>query len=438
MRTIIILIIILFCYTSTRKLNKVSAISAIRNGSNGESYTGKRRIKLRKSLFRDTPIILALNDITSNLKKYIVLLLTFCIGALLIILPINAINTLKDGNMIKMFSMQYSDVLIETNNTNYALNYTEEEYLNDMKKLEKELKGDGIDIKLYSEVGYSCSIYDSNEDDAIGIYALQGKNVYKDQYSIIKGDMPKEINEIAITKILADKFNVKIGDSINIKIGDLNDKFIITGLYESMVNMGQSARINNKVKIDFKNMALVLPFQGDFKDSENAKNLIQKIKDKYPDYKITNSSEYISRYVGSSIDQLNSIKNIIIAIIILINGLITMLMIKIFISKEKGEIAMLKCVGFRNSSIKLWQALRCIIILALAIVLGIIVAKFAGPSIVGLIFAIMGVNKVELKVIPFEVYLKYPLILLIVNSLVAYLSANKIKNIDFKEINNIE
>lgn len=115
-----------------------------------------------------------------------------------------------------------------------------------------------------------------------------------------------------------------------------------------------------------------------------------------------------------------------------------MLMIKIFISKEKGEIAMLKCVGFRNSSIKLWQALRCIIILALAIVLGIIVAKFAGPSIVGLIFAIMGVNKVELKVIPFEVYLKYPLILLIVNSLVAYLSANKIKNIDFKEINNIE
>ena len=50
----------------------------------------------------------------------------------------------------------------------------------------------------------------------------------------------------------------------------------------------------------------------------------------------------------------------------------------------------------------------------------------------------MGVNKVELKVIPFEVYLKYPLILLIVNSLVAYLSANKIKNIDFKEINNIE
>ena len=64
--------------------------------------------------------------------------------------------------------------------------------------------------------------------------------------------------------------------------------------------------------------------------------------------------------------------------------------------------------------------------------------KVCGPSIVGLIFAIMGVNKVELKVIPFEVYLKYPLILLIVNSLVAYLSANKIKNIDFKEINNIE
>lgn len=436
--TIIILIIMFFCYTSTRKLNKISAISAIRNGSNGESYKGKGRLKLRESLFRNTPIMLALNDIVSNLKKYIVLLLTFCIGTLLIILPINTINTLKDGNMIKMFSMQYSDVLIETNNSQYGSDYTEEKYLNDIKKLEKELTYNGIDINLYSEVGYSGNIYGSDEDNAIGIYILQGKNTFKDEYSILKGDMPKEINEIAITESLANKFNVKIGDSINIKIGDLKDKFIITGLYESMVNMGQSARINNKIHIDFKNMTLVLPFQGDFKDNENAEILIKEIKDKYPDYKVTNSSEYVSRYVGSSIDQLNIIKNIIVAIIIVINGLITMLMMKIFISKEKGEIAMLKCVGFRNSSIKVWQALRIIIILTLAIIFGILIAKFVGPSIIGLIFAMMGVNKVELKIIPFEVYFKYPIILLIVNSLMAYLSANKIKNIDFKEINNIE
>ena len=435
---IITLIIILLCYTSTRKLNKVSVISAIRNGSNGESYKGKKRLKLRKSLIKGTPLILALNDISSNLKKYIFLLLTFCIGVLLIILPINTINTLKDGNMIKMFSMQYSDVLIETNNVDYVSDSSEEKYLDNMKKLEKELNYDGIEVKLYSEVGYSGSIYGGSEDESVGIYILQGKNAYKDEYSILKGDMPKEINEIAITKSLAEKFNIKIGDSINIKIGDLKDKFIITGLYESMVNMGQSARINNKIHINFKNMTMVLPFQGDFKDTENVEILIKEIKDKYPDYKITNSSEYVSKYVGSSIDQLNSIKNMIVVIIILINALITMLMMKIFISKEKGEIAMLKCIGFRNSSIKLWQALRIIIILSLSIILGIIVAKFVGPSIIGLIFAMMGVNKIDLKVIPFEVYFKYPIILLIINLIVAYMSANKVKKIDFKEINNIE
>ena len=42
--------------------------------------------------------------------------------------------------------------------------------------------------------------------------------------------------------------------------------------------------------------------------------------------------------------------------------LITLLMEKLFIVREKGEIAMMKSIGFRNSSIRSWQVIRMILV----------------------------------------------------------------------------
>jgi putative ABC transport system permease protein len=50
----------------------------------------------------------------------------------------------------------------------------------------------------------------------------------------------------------------------------------------------------------------------------------------------------------------------------------------------------------------------------------------------------MGVHNIVFKVKPLEVYIVYPIILLIVTTAVAYLSARAIKKVDLKEINNME
>jgi putative ABC transport system permease protein len=122
-----------------------------------------------------------------------------------------------------------------------------------------------------------------------------------------------------------------------------------------------------------------LPFQGNFQGNNEPQVLIDKLRDKYPNYSFKSSQEYISTFIGGSLDQLDSMKNLIVLIVICINALITILMMKTFITKEKGEIAMLKSVGFRNSSIRLWQSARISIVLAAAIILGIILSKFLGP-----------------------------------------------------------
>lgn len=436
---LVVLVVFLFSYTCTRRLNKFSAIDAIRNGSKGESFKGKSRLKLRKFKNIKVPMFIALNDISCNLRRFVVLILTFCIGTILIIIPLNTINTLKDGNIIKLFGMEYSHVLIETDNMDkYIKGAGKEEYLKDLEKLRKSFEDSGVDMKLYGELMYRFKFYPDDKDNSLKLIAFQAQENDTNNYNILKGQMPELVNEVAITETAAKKLKVSVGDTIYAQIGKEKKELIITGLFESMNNMGESVRLNSKMDIDFKYLVAVMPFQGNFNGNEEPQVLIEKLRDKYPNYTFKSSQEYVSKYIGSSLDQLDSMKNLIVLIVLGINTLITILMMKTFIAKEKGEIAMLKSVGFRNSSIRAWQSARISIVLVVSIVLGAILSKILGPVTAGQVFAMLGVHNIVFKVEVLEVYLVYPIILLIVTTAVAYLSAWAIKKVDLKEINNME
>ncbi|GFZ33047.1 ABC transporter permease [Clostridium zeae] len=435
----IVFIVILFCYSCTRRLNKFSAIDAIRNGSNGESFKGKSRLKLKNFKKVKVAMFIALNDILCNLKKFIVLILTFCIGTVLIIIPLNTINTFKDDNIVKLFGWNHSDVFIQTDKMDkYTMGASKEEYLKDMESLTASFRDNGIDMKLYGGVIYRFKFYAEDKDDAISLMAFQTIKNDENNVNLLKGKMPELINEVAVTETVAKKLKVSIGDTIYAQIGKDKKELIVTGFYESMNNMGESVKLNPKIDIDFKYLAGVSPFQGDFIGKEKPELLIEKLKNKYPSYIIQNSQEYVSKYVGGSMAQLDTMKNLIALIVVCINALITILMMKTFITKEKGEIAMLKSIGFRNSSIRFWQTARISIVLIVAIALGIILSNFLGPLTIGQVFAVLGVHNIILKVNPLEVYVLYPIMLLVVTTVIAYLSAGAVKKVDLKEINNME
>lgn len=436
---LVVLIVLLFCYTCTRKLNKFSAIDAIRNGSTGERFKGKSKLKLKNYKKIRVPMFIAFSDILCNLKRFVVLILTFCIGTVLIIIPLNTINTLKDGNIIKAFGLDYSDVLIETDEMDkYTNGANKEEYLKDMENLRESFSDSGVDIKIYGEVMYRLKFYAGNKDNVIPLMAFQSQESDSNNYNVLKGKMPELKNEVAITEAVAKKLNISIGDTIYTQIDKEKKELIVTGLYESMTNMGESVRLSPKIDIDFKYLAITFPFQGNFEGSVEPQALIDKLKEEYPSYSFKNSQEYVSRYIGSTLDQLDTMKNLIVLIVVCINALITILMMKTFITKEKGEIAMLKSIGFKNSSIRFWQSARISIVLVVAIILGIILSKFLGPVTAGQVFAIMGVHNVVFKVEALEVYIVYPIILLVVTTAIAYLSAAAVKKVDLKEINNME
>ena len=128
----------------------------------------------------------------------------------------------------------------------------------------------------------------------------------------------------------------------------------------------------------------------------------------------------------------------IAGIVLLINSLITVLLMKTIMTKEQGDIALLKSIGFADRAVRGWQMARIMIILVMAILMGTVLSNLSAPFVMEPIFAMMGANKIDLIMNPLEAYVLYPLLLLTVTGISAYICAGAVKKVDLKEVNTME
>ncbi|MBQ6885912.1 MAG: FtsX-like permease family protein [Lachnospiraceae bacterium] len=435
---LIVGIVLLFCYSCTNSLKKFSAMDAIRSGSNGERFNAKNHLKLWKRKQMKPYLYLAVNDILSSMKRFGILAATFSLGTMLILLPLSAVNTLKDDNIVNIFSLSRSDVYIDNEKLEeYVANYDENALIEDLRSMEKELAENGISAKTGAEVGYMISCYAENPEDSYSYYILQAVGNWERHYTLLEGKEPELANEIIIADITAKDMGVDIGDSVYLTMGEEAEEFIITGTYQSMMNMGQGFRVSRKAELNKEYMAGIFCLQAEAEDLDQ-EEAYEKIKEVFPEYKVLNTKEFLAKMIGSVIEQMDVMIVCIVGVVLAINSLITILMMKTIMTKERGDIALLKSVGFANRSVKAWQTARIVLVLVAAIVVGTILSNLTAPYIMQPIFGMMGANKIELVMNPLEAYLIYPLLLLGVTGVSAFICAGAVKKVDLREVNSME
>lgn len=434
----IVAVVLLFCYSSTNSLKKFSAMDAIRSGSNGERFKAKNHLKLWKRKWMKPYFYMALNDILSSMKRFGILAVTFCLGTMLILLPLSAVNTLKDDSIVNLFSLCQSDVYIDNQKLEqYVANKDIDELLEDFQSMEEELKKNGISAKTGADVGYMMPCYTQDSEERYAYYVLQEAGSWERSYTLLEGKEPELSNEIIITDITAEEMGVDIGDSVYLDMGGEPEEFVITGTYQSMINMGQGFRVSRSAELKADYLAGIFCLQVEVEDME-AEEAYGKIKEIFPDYKVLNTREFLAKMIGGIIEQIGVMMVCIVGVVLVINSLITILMMKTIMTKERGDIALLKSVGFASRSIKAWQVTRIVLVLVVAIIVGTLLSNLTAPYIIGPIFAMMGANKIELVINPLEAYVFYPLLLLAVTGASAFLCAGGVKKVDLREVNTME
>jgi putative ABC transport system permease protein len=427
----VVLVVTGFSYLSTGMVKKFSPIEAIRNGSNGERYKSKGVISLNRSRLGVIPFM-ALNDIFSGLKKFMVLILTFTIGFILIIIPINSINTLSGEHLVKWFSMAESDLYIPEEAV-FTPESSRADVQNGIDEVKKKLAGNNIPASVFKETIFKFSI--SKGDKSSSSIVFQGTGVGTDQYTYTYGTPPENADEIA------DKLGADIGDTIKINMGDKESEFIVTAIYQSMNNSGQGIRLSEKADLNYAYAMGQFATQIKYTDNpspDEEQRRMELIKKLYPDKEVMLGGEYVNEMLGDIAESLSGVKNLIIIVVLCINALVVILMVKTLMTREKGEIGMLKAIGFRNGAIIMWQCMRIGIILLISIIIGALLSGPVSQISSGAVFRMMGASSVEFEIRPIEVYIIYPLIIFTVTMLASFLTAQQSRRISASETRNIE
>lgn len=432
-------IVVFFCWNCTRKMKKLSPVDAIRNGETGERFNQKSKLHLAK--FRLAPVgFMALNDICSGIKKFVSMILIFMLGILLIILPLNTINTLRSDRLITWFGMAECDHII-TKDVPIASNADNKQVMLDgIEEVQTFLSEQNIEAEVFQEVGFRVTVtYQGKKALSWADQGLGG--ITTDQYAYTEGTAPMNIGEVAITGKTAESIDVHIGDTVEITNGEETKSYIVTAFFQSMSNMGEGIHFHPEEPLDYTYVAGYFPPQIRYTDSPSQEMITERkeiLKKHFPECEIYAPGAYVNDMIGDIAGQIDNVKSIILIIVLVINMLVTILMVKSFITKEKGEIAILKAIGFRNTSLIAWQSLRIGIVLLIAILLAVLISTPLSQLVIAPIFRMMGAQTIEFVIIPLEVYVFYPLVVLGVTVLSGILAALQVRKIKASDTANIE
>ena len=156
---------------------------------------------------------------------------------------------------------------------------------------------------------------------------------------------------------------------------------------------------------------------------------ITKLDNLVSNGKITDLQNYISQTMGASIEKFTMLSMIILIIAILITILTVSVFMKLLIIKYKEDISTMKRLGFRSSDIKLQYLIRIIMGVLVGSVLGEILVKIAGQSIVGSAMASMGASQIVFVTNIFLTYLLIPGVIIIVAVITTFMAGNMINRI---------
>lgn len=437
---LVIAVILLFCYECTDKVKKMTPIDAIRNGQTGERFRKKSLMSLGKSKLSVTSF-LALNDIASSPKCYGIISLTFFLCLSLLLILSATVSTMNSDSLATTFGWADCDIYIDSKiGAECILEDGHEKLEKHLNNMEQILAQNDIPAKCYQETMFNLPVVFGENESNICIY--QGTGTTMDMYEYTAGTVPQNTDEIAITRIAADKLNANIGDTVTIKTIDGDKEYMITGFFQSMSMQGSGIRLHSDEYINYAQATGYVNTQIVFTDNPDSEEInwrMEEIQRIFPEYEnIETCAETVKDMLGVA-DTLASVKSLIVILAIILAALITVLMERSFIAKEQGEIALMKAVGTRNGKIYAYHALRFLFVGIITVFIGEMFAMPLTHLCIDPIFKMMGMElAVDYVINPVEMYIIFPIVILATTTVSAFLTSIYTRKIKSSDTANIE
>ncbi|WP_256758428.1 ABC transporter permease [Cohnella sp. WQ 127256] len=237
---------------------------------------------------------------------------------------------------------------------------------------------------------------------------LDGQTIYMsltDDYSMLNNQMvyegrnPQFDNEIAVSWGTAKLIEKRIGDSVTIEVGEASQSYLITGISQSISNMGQAAYLTlpgvQHVIPDYTGIMINVYLKGIAN-----KDFIQNLNDSYKNLTadIIDVDETLESQSSIYISAVFSVMVMIIIITVLVVILILYLVIKTMILKRKKEFGILKATGYTTLQLMSQIALSFVPIVIAGTIIGGVLGYLYTNSMLTLLLSGAGIHNVQFNV----------------------------------------
>ena len=384
---------------------------------------------------------LAVNDIFSSPKQFgmVAAILTMCM--LLVMLVSNLIVSMKNGEMIKLVGPATADAYFGSFDSEEAQKYDKVDNGGEIfaGSLEKALAENGMSARC--TFNYMLMRKTEYNGKALAVKFLYNSSEEMNRYSYDEGYAPQSENEIALSWGMLDELGAKVGDRVKMStaVGELD--CMITAAFSSINNSGKFGILYNGSKISHNEVAgsfgVNIYFDGDLTQEQINAN-VAKIRDIYGTEQVYNCADFAKVVLGIG-DTLEAVKFLLTAVTVVIVLLITILIERSFIAKEKSDIALMKALGTQNGSIIAQHTLRFVLIAALVCVASSFASIPLTGCILGPILSLVG----KVQYIPSDynakdIFLVNPVILMTATTLGAFFTALYTRSITANDAASIE
>ena len=414
---LIFILINYYCKRILKKIKKVTVVDALVRGKGFGKDKGGIKDGLYKSNRLSVNLIIGIREVFYKFKNWVIVFAVVLITVMMIMVPVNLLNTFEAPEFITYMGSSLEDILIEVENGENL----ETRYANVKQLLQKDAT-----IENYYEYR-SVRVQTIDAENKLTNLNIDCGSSAGNELQYLSGKTPEGEDGLALSYLYANEIGKGAGDKIEILFNDKKKEFVISGIYQDVTSGGYTA----KSKYNFSGLdAEKYSFSVNLKDNVD----VEKKADEWSKsfgigVTVDPMKEFINQTLGGVSKQLTTIVLAIGIIGIALTMLITILFLKLRLVKDLSEIAVLKAIGFSEQDINKQYMIKIGCVSILGILVGIILTDLLGEKIVNAALGVagIGIKKVHLITNPLIEYIICPLILIILILLVTWIIMRTIK-----------
>jgi putative ABC transport system permease protein len=405
------LMIMIYCKKVLKRIDKISAVEALRSNIMEPGKNRKYSFSLLKNQLFSTNIYMGIRDVFNRFKLYRLLFFIFVVCTFIVILPLNMYNTMNSPEFSTYMGIGKSDLRIDLRRT--------DSIAEDFNKLKEELKNDS-DIEKYAD--YITSSYQVKNAEGSWDYM----NIETGDFSVfplnyLEGSAPDSEGEISLSHANAsqDGLNKKVGDEVVVKVGGIEKTLKVSGIYQDITNGGKTAKAHTSLGLN-EEAVLWYIFYMDLAYGVDKPLKMDYYQNVYDSAQVNDVKEHTVQTLGNIIDQMSTVVIGGMAIAFIIAVLITALFLRMLLSKDISQIAIMRSVGLTSKHIRHQYMAGTLMVLIFGIIVGVLASTYLGEFLVSMAMSTMGAAKIEFVHVLWQTWLLCPLAMIIVVGFTIY------------------